>query len=151
MGSLTPLLESADSIDSFCSSTSWTLSASSSIAYSCSFCCFFCFRLKVWLLLEERISDPTIEKVKLVPMPCTDSTEMLPPSYSQSCLQMESPTPLLIRVLIFSSVWPPNGSNILCRYSFDMPWPLSTTWILITALLSSWTYTSEETVISPTR
>jgi hypothetical protein len=72
-------------------------------------------------LLELWIPEPTMENVKLVPMPYTDSTEILPPSYSQSYLQIERPTPLLILVFIFSEVYPPNGSNILRRCSFVIP------------------------------
>ena len=134
--------------DYWFSSSIWTLSSSSSIAGR-SWFCFFCLRFAP--LLELKVSEPTMENVKLVPIPYTDSTEILPPSYSQSYLQIERPTPLLILVFIFSEVYPPNGSNILRRCSFVIPWPLSTTCTCMIVLLSSCLWTSCETVISPTR
>ena len=92
---------SLKSLPDYCSSNIWTLSSSSSIAGR-SWFCFFCLRFAP--LLELPVSEPTIENVKLVPIPYTDSTEMLPPSYSQSYLQIDKPTPLLILVFIFSEV-----------------------------------------------
>ena len=136
------------------SSCSCGSSCSSSIRDNCSAGFAFAFYLTrlpgTCKGLECRMVKTCMQNVNLLPTPATEWTVILPPSYSQICLQMDRPMPLPIcfcdRLLWVEDL--AKGLNTCLISSSDMPMPWSSTEIYRKSWVSL-SCNSGTTMISP--